>query len=192
MTRRFSIDIVGKQELARLWSSLSKYTVDYTHGDGRVERLVREVVDHGHAAAALALDTERQTVLLVRQVRMAAFAVGHRQPLLEVCAGLLDGDDPETCALREGEEELGYRLRDLQLVCNAFASPGALTERISLFIGHYSPSDQVGEGGGIKSEGEDIEVEEMPLAEAFGMIASGGIVDAKTVILLQHAWYNRG
>jgi nudix-type nucleoside diphosphatase (YffH/AdpP family) len=192
MARRFSIDIVRKEELVRLWSSLSRYTIDYTHGDGRVERLVREVVDHGHAAAVLALNPDRGTVLLVRQVRMAAYAVGHQEPLLEACAGLLDGDDPKTCALREGEEELGYRLHDIQLVCNAFASPGALTERISLFVGHYSPGDRVGDGGGIKSEGEDIEVVEMPLAEAFGMIASGQIVDAKTVILLQHAWYTRG
>ena len=39
---------------------------------------------------------------------------GHKEPLIEACAGLLDADDPETCIRREAEEELGYRLRDVR------------------------------------------------------------------------------
>jgi hypothetical protein len=45
----------------------------------------------------------------------------------------------------------------------------------------------VHDGGGLDHEHEDIEVIEMPLKEAFALIASGGIQDAKTIILLQHA-----
>ena len=67
-------------------------------------------------------------------------------------------------------------------------SPGALTERVSLFTGTYSPEDKISNGGGgVATEGEDIEVIELPLAIAYAMIASGEIVDAKTIILLQHA-----
>jgi nudix-type nucleoside diphosphatase (YffH/AdpP family) len=189
MADRFKLDIVKSEVVARLWSRVTKYTVNYTHADGRQEILIREVVDHGHAAAVLALDPVRQTVLLVRQIRMAAYVAGHTEPLLEVCAGLLDGDPPETCALREGEEELGYRLRNLRKVCDAFASPGALTERITLFLADYSTEDRVGPGGGLRSEGEDIEVVEIPLAEANAMIANGDIVDAKTIILIREAWH---
>ena len=65
-------------------------------------------------------------------------------------------------------------------------SPGALTERVSLFIGSYSPDDRITNGGGVAAEGEDIEVIELPLATAYAMIATGEIVDAKTIILLQH------
>ena len=106
--------------------------------------------------------------------------------MIEVCAGLLDGDDPETCALREAEEELGFQIHNLQFVSDAFTSPGALTERISLFVGNYAPHDKISHGGGNVAEGEDIEVIELSLASAYRMIASGAIVDAKTIMLLQH------
>ena len=89
--------------------------------------------------------------------------------------------------MREAEEELGFRVHDLREAGNVFMSPGALTERVSLFIGTYSPDDRITNGGGVATEGEDIEVIELPLATAYGMIASGEIVDAKTIILLQHA-----
>jgi nudix-type nucleoside diphosphatase (YffH/AdpP family) len=191
MADRFKLEIVKSEVLLKLWSTVTKYTVRYTHPDGRTDMLIREVVDHGHAAAVLPVDTVRNTILLVRQIRMAAYAAGHTEPLLEVCAGLLDGDPPETCARREGEEELGYRLRNLRKVCDAFASPGALTERVALFLADYSPGDRIGPGGGLRSEGEDIEVIEMPLAEANAMIATGGIVDAKTIILIREAWHTR-
>jgi nudix-type nucleoside diphosphatase (YffH/AdpP family) len=112
---------------------------------------------------------------------------GYRDAMIEVCAGLLDGDDAKTCATREAEEELGYRVHDLREVAHVYMSPGALTERVSLLVGAYSPDDRITNGGGVATEGEDIEVIELPLSTAYGMIASGEIVDAKTIILVQHA-----
>ena len=55
------------------------------------------------------------------------------------------------------------------------------------FMANYSPSDRISAGGGNAHEGEDIEVLEMPLAEALALVRNGGIVDAKTVMLIQHA-----
>ena len=46
---------------------------------------------------------------------------------------------------------------------------------------------QVGEGGGVESEGEDIEVLELPIDQTLAMIADGRIADAKTIMLLQYA-----
>jgi 8-oxo-dGTP pyrophosphatase MutT (NUDIX family) len=51
----------------------------------------------------------------------------------------------------------------------------------------YTPAARVGGGGGLAEEGEDIEVFELPLAEALDMIDDGRISDAKTMILLQSA-----
>jgi nudix-type nucleoside diphosphatase (YffH/AdpP family) len=104
--------------------------------------------------------------------------------LIEACAGLLDGDDPETCARREAEEELGYRLSNLKQVCAPFSSPGAVTERLTLFLAEYDSGHRIGPGGGHEAEGEDIEVLEMPFSEAWSLAEKGIIVDAKTVILL--------
>ena len=187
MSKPWTFRILAQELLPGFWSRTTKYTIAYSRRDGREETLVREVNDHGHGASVLAIDPGRDTVLLVRQLRIAAAVAGHDGPMLEACAGLLDGDDPMACAIREGEEELGYTLRNPRKICDAFASPGALTERLTLFIAEYSPSDRSGDGGGVIGEGEDIEVVEMPLIEAYGMIATGGIVDAKTVILLQAA-----
>jgi nudix-type nucleoside diphosphatase (YffH/AdpP family) len=187
MNNSYKVEILTQEVIAKFWSTLSKVTLNYTRRDGRSEILVREVNDHGHAAALLALDPQRKTVLLVKQMRIAAYMVGYADAMIEVCAGLLDGDDARTCAIREAEEELGFRVHDLREVAHVYMSPGALTERVSLFIGTYSPGDKVTNGGGVATEGEDIEVIELPLAAAYGMIASGEIVDAKTIILLQHA-----
>jgi nudix-type nucleoside diphosphatase (YffH/AdpP family) len=181
------VEVLSKEVLSKWWGTISKLMIRYTSRDGRVETLAREVYDHGHAASVLPIDRERGMVLLVKQMRIAAWLNGDKAPLIEACAGLLDGDDPVKCVLRDGEEELGYRLHDPRLVANAYASPGSLTERVALYLASYSPSDRVGDGGGVHHEGEDIEVVEMPLADAYGLIASGGIVDMKTIVLLQAA-----
>jgi nudix-type nucleoside diphosphatase (YffH/AdpP family) len=183
----FKVEIIAQEVIAKFRSTLTKVTLDYTRRDGRTERLVREVNDHGMAAAVLAIDPRRRTVLLVKQMRIAAYLAGHEQAVIEVCAGLLDGDDALTCVEKEAREELGYRLHDIAFVCDAFMSPGALTERVALFVGHYAPSDKLSDGGGLHHEGEDIEVIEIAFDAAHAKIASGEIVDAKTIILLQHA-----
>jgi hypothetical protein len=58
---------------------------------------------------------------------------------------------------------------------------------LSLFQAEYSPADRISAGGGARDEGEDIEVLEMQLREALQLIDSNVIVDAKTIMLLQHA-----
>lgn len=158
--------------------------------DGTWQPLRREVYDHGNAAALLPYDPARGTVLLVRQIRFVTYLNGYRHPLLEVCAGMLDKDDPETAIIREAEEELGYRITRPLHVFDAFMSPGCFTEKISFFTAVYSERDRTGNGGGLKAEGEDIEVVEMPLDAAVRLITSGGIVDAKTIMLLQWAKLN--
>ena len=70
-------------------------------------------------------------------------------------------------------------------------SPGALTERTSFFVGRIDVSEKAGNGGGLAHEGEDIEVLEIPFEQACGMIATGEICDAKTIMLLQWAQLNR-
>lgn len=111
---------------------------------------------------------------------------------IDACAGLLDGDDPETCIRREAEEETGYRVRTPRKVFEAFMSPGSVTERLHFFVAEYEVEDRVMEGGGLQGEGEDIEVIEMPLQEALQGVADGRIQDAKTIMLLQHVALTQG
>jgi nudix-type nucleoside diphosphatase (YffH/AdpP family) len=172
------------------WGKFYKHTFELKRRDGTWDRQVREVYDRGHAAVILPYDPTRGTVLLVRQFRLPAFLNGDREPLIEACAGILEGTDPETCIRKEAEEELGYCLGSVTHVYDIYMSPGSVTEKLSFFTAEYSPSDQVSDGGGEASEGEDIEVLEMPLSNAMALVESGGIIDAKTVMLVQHLALN--
>jgi nudix-type nucleoside diphosphatase (YffH/AdpP family) len=141
----------------------------------------------GDGAAVLPLDRAAGKILLIRQFRWPVFERGHHALLIEAVAGKLDGDEPETCVIREAMEEAGIVISHPQLVTHCFMSPGAVTERLSLFLADYDSTAPRGKGGGHEAEGEDIEVFETALDDAMAMIASGAIIDAKTIILLQAA-----
>jgi nudix-type nucleoside diphosphatase (YffH/AdpP family) len=164
---------------------LSEYTFDYRRNDGTWQSQSREVFDRKHAAAVLPIDPRRGTVILVSQFRLPAFLTGYTKPLVEVIAGALDNDAPEVCARREAMEEAGIEVGDLKEVFHCFMSPGAVTERMHLFVGTYS--GRAAKGGGLHDEGEDIEVLEMSLNDAMAMVRNGEIADTKTIALLQYA-----
>jgi nudix-type nucleoside diphosphatase (YffH/AdpP family) len=180
------IRLVGEELLSDDWGVLRKHVFDYRRRDGTWERQAREVYDRGHGAAILPYDAERRTVLLVRQFRLPAWVTGHAEPLVEACAGLLDADDPVTCIRREAEEELGYRLAEVTPIFAPYMSPGSVSERLWCFVARYSPLDRISDGGGSATEGEDIEVLELPLEDAYAAALDGRIIDAKTIMLIQH------
>ena len=107
--------------------------------------------------------------------------------LIEVCAGLLDEDNPRSCIIKEAEEETGYRINNPIKVLEVYSSPGAVTEIIHYFISEYNSKMKISEGGGKEEETEEIEVLEIDFNRALEMIDNGIIKDAKTIILLQYA-----
>jgi len=181
-----NIRVNSVEVLSDDWAVLKKTTLDYQRRDGDWETQTRLTFDRGDGATIIPHDPARDTVLLVRQFRYAAYVTGHEEMLIEACAGMLDADDPETCIRREAEEELGYRLRDVRFLYSAFVSPGGATERLWFFAAQYSALDRVSAGGGHVDEGEDIEVLEMSLDDALAAIQDGRIIDTKTIMLLQH------
>ena len=181
------VRVRDEQVLSQKRYKLSEVEFDYRRNDGTWQRQNREVFDRKHAAAVLPVDPARGTVILVSQFRLPAFLTEHKKPLIEVIAGALDNDAPDACARREAMEEAGVGVYDLKEVFHCFMSPGAVTERMHLFVGTYSEKSRAAEGGGLVDEGEDIEVLEMPLDDAMAMVANGGIIDAKTIMLLQYA-----
>ncbi len=181
--------ILASEVVAKAWGTLTQYTFQYSKLSGELTEITREVYDRGHAAAVLLHDPERDMVILVRQFRPPALVNGSNPFLVEVCAGVLDGDDPATCARKEALEEAGVVVKDIRLITAAYGLPAAVTEVLSLFIGTYDSKTQ--QGGGLPDEGEDIEVLELPFQVAFQMISTGEIVDMKTILLLQHLMLER-
>jgi len=167
--------------------TLRKARFDFQRLDGRWQHQQRESYDIGDAAAVLPFDRASGLVILIRQFRWPVFEWGYRKFLVEVIAGKLDGDTPADCVTREALEEAGVAIAKPRLVTHCFVSPGAVKERASMFLADYDSAAPRAKGGGHEAEGEDIEVLEMPLTDALGMVARGEIVDMKTILLLQAA-----
>lgn len=180
------ITVIDTETLADDWGTLTRVTFDYRRTDGTVQRMSRENYDHGNAAAILLVDPARDTVLLVRQFRFPPTENGDPGFMLEVAAGLLDGDTPEACAAREALEEAGHAPENITHVCDTYMSPGSVQEKLHLFMGEYNATTRRHTGGGLLDEGEETEVVELAIDQALAMIRTGEITDGKTVLLLQH------
>jgi nudix-type nucleoside diphosphatase (YffH/AdpP family) len=90
-------------------------------------------------------------------------------------------------AKRELLEEVGYApTGELAPIATVYASPGGTSERIHLYLGQVNATSPAQPGGGLASEGEDIQVVVLPFQEALDMVARGEIQDAKTLICLQY------
>ncbi|MFS8115805.1 NUDIX domain-containing protein [Rhizobium jaguaris] len=185
------VEIVSEKTLSDQWTRLSSFDIDYTDSMGDTHRLKREIYHRTPAACILLYDPKRETVILVRQFRLPAHLTGFPGWMIEVPAGLLDGDHPEEAIRREAIEETGFRVRDVHFLFKAFTSPGAVTEIMHFFAAVVDTTDRIGRGGGLADEHEDIEVLEVKLADAMAMIEAGEIYDAKTIMLLQWAMLNR-
>jgi nudix-type nucleoside diphosphatase (YffH/AdpP family) len=187
MRKNPEIEIKETKLLSDNWYVLNKVTFNYKKENQPVESHIREVYDRGNGAGILLYNTAKKTVILTRQFRLPTFLNGNKTGMMiEVCAGLLDKDNAEQAIIRETEEETGYRLKKVQKVIETYMSPGSVTEILYLFIGEYDESMKVSDGGGLDAEQENIEVLEYTFDEAYAMIESGEITDAKTILLLQH------
>jgi nudix-type nucleoside diphosphatase (YffH/AdpP family) len=150
-------------------------------------RLMREIEDHGHAAAVLPYDVARKTAILVRQFRAPVFYAGGQEATLEAIAGIQSKADTDAAntARREAMEEAGLRLQELEHVATAWTMPGISTERMSLFLAPYMRLDRLQPGGGNPDEHEQITVMEIALPELDAMMQAGRLDDMKTIVLLQ-------
>lgn len=188
LARNPRIRVRDVEVLTSSWYVTRRTTFDFQHADGSWSTQERETYDRGDGACLFLHDVRAGTVLLVRQFRYAAYVNEHPDGmLLELPAGLLDDNGPEDAIRREVEEETGVRLGEVTHVFSLYMSPGSVTERLLFYTGAYR-SGEVADGSraGLRDEGEDIEVVEMPFEVALGQIGRE-ICDAKTVLMLQWA-----
>lgn len=134
----------------------------------------REVVEHGGGVVILA-SADGENLLLVRQYR---HPVG--KELLELPAGKLEaGESPADCAVRELEEETGYRAEKVWELGRFYPSPGYTSEMQYLYAAEgLTPTAQH------LDEGEAIDVVTLPIAEALAACRDGRIQDSKTALAI--------
>jgi GDP-mannose pyrophosphatase NudK len=182
-----NITILDTTVLSDNWYTLKKITYEIQFKEGRKEVHSREAYDRGNGAVILLYNRNSKTVILTRQFRLPTYINGNPDGMLiEACAGLLDKDNPEDCIKREAEEEVGYKVDNVEKVFEAYMSPGSVTEILYFFIAEYTPAMKVSQGGGVQHEQENIEVMEIAIETAIKMVADGAIKDAKTIMLLQY------
>ncbi len=169
------------------WSNLTGYTLQLDI-NGKKSTVNREIYDSGDGATALLYNPNKQTIILTKQFRLAAFLQGHPDGyLIEACAGMLDTLSPEEAIAKEIYEETGIAVKEIKYLFSAYATPGAHKEKISYFLAPYSESDKIHPGGGLDEEHEDIEVIELSYQEIINMYKKNEIEDQKTLVLIQHA-----
>src|SRR5579871_5311968 len=157
--------VTGETLLSRGRFDLTRTQIEVIEADGSTRTLSHEVYRHGLAAAVLLYDPERGVVTLVKQFRVGAYLSDGALATIEACAGMLDGDAPETCAIREASEETGLKVAKVRHAFDAYMSPGGMTEKIACFVAAYGERDRANLGGGVDDD-EHIEVLEIPFTEA--------------------------
>lgn len=138
--------------------AMEEMDLQFRRYDGSFSPVInRGVALVGRAAVVLPYDPLRDSVLLIEQFRAATFIAGEKQPWMwEPIAGLIDaGETPEQAALREAREEAGLDIATLEPIAGVYSSSGASGEFLHLFVG-VTDLAEVGGGGGLASENEDI------------------------------------
>jgi ADP-ribose pyrophosphatase len=143
-----------------------------SYPDGRTG--IHDLIIHNGAAVILAFPAPGE-ILMVRQYRPA---VG--EWIMELPAGTLEkGEDPAEAAVRELEEECGFRAGKVEKLCEFHSSPGVMTERMHVYVATKLKATAQN-----LDEGEALSVRRVPFAEALAMAGRGEIKDAKTLTTL--------
>ena len=172
--------IVGREVVFQGWYTFFRLTVEMPDG----QLAGRELLHRGSACAVLPYDPVRRVAMLITQPRPGALFHAVPSPY-EAIAGSLDGMDPAARIVEEAMEEGGLRISALEPVVNMWSLVPVSTERVQLYLAEYRAEDRVGIGGGNAHEHENIAIHEIGLDELRDLALSGGLEDAKTLILAQ-------
>ena len=148
--------------------NLKEDEIEYESGN----KGIREVIVHPGGAVVIPVTNEGKLVM-VTQIRYP-----FQTTLLEFPAGKLDIDeDPLDCAIRELEEETGYKSGKVNKLGKIYTAPGYCTETLHIYV-----AQELKKGDHKREEGEQgMEVFELSLEEIEKKINNGEIVDAKSI-----------
>jgi ADP-ribose pyrophosphatase len=147
----------------------------------------RVALDRGDSVAVLIYEKDTDSFLFTEQYRYPS-SRRNCPFILELVAGAVDaGEDPEESGRREVNEEIGYKIGDLELIHEYFPSPGMSAEKVYLYYGEVSSKDQVNDGGGSIKEKEDIKLIKLSRKLTFQKLESTFFNNSITIIGLQ--WF---
>ena len=180
------VEIIARETLYSGFFSMDLYRFRHRLFNGEMSgEIRREIFERGHAAVLLPFDPVRDEVVLVEQIRIAAYDVSESPWLLEMVAGMIEeGESVEDVARREALEEAGLVVGRTKPVLSYLASPGGTTERSSIMVGEVDATTAEGIHG-LADENEDIRVHVVSRELAYQWVEEGKIDNAASVIALQ-------
>ena len=180
------VEIIARETLYSGFFSMDLYRFRHRLFNGEMSgEIRREIFERGHAAVLLPFDPVRDEVVLVEQVRIAAYDTSETPWLLEMVAGMIEeGESVEDVARREALEEAGLAIGRTKPVLSYLASPGGTTERSSIMVGEVDATTAKGIHG-LADENEDIRVHVVSREQAYQWVEEGKIDNAASVIALQ-------
>ena len=180
------VEIIARETLYSGFFSMELYRFRHRLFNGEMSgEIKREIFERGHAAVLLPYDPVRDEVVLVEQVRIAAYDTSETPWLLEMVAGMIEeGESVEDVARREALEEAGLAIGRTKPVLSYLASPGGTTERSSIMVGEVDATTAKGIHG-LADENEDIRVHVVSREQAYQWVEEGLIDNAASVIALQ-------
>lgn len=186
------VEIVAREQKYGGYAKIDKITLRHRlFAGGWGAPVTRELIERGHAVAVLPYDPVRDEVLLIRQFRVGLWGAGEAPWMVETVAGIIEeGETAEDVARRETMEETGCELGALHRVCDYFASPGIMTEKITVYCGI---TDTTNAGGifGLAEEGEDIQAYVSSWTDIWTEVNAGTVVDAKIMLAVMWLSQNR-
>ena len=187
------IKIVSESRVYDGYLKIDEAVISESEGSEEQIQYSRFKITRPDAAAILVYNADEDTVILVKQYRYPA--VGRVDgDIYEIPAGKVDkGETPEAAALREVKEEVGYDIKEGNMIFMSeyFPSVGYSTEIIHLFAATVTNSDKTSDGGGVEGEHENINIHSIPASDFFKMISSGEIIDGKTIMGANAFWHLR-
>lgn len=180
------VEIIAREELYKGFFSLIRYRFRHRLFNGEMSGEVsREIFERGHAVVMLPYDPVRDEVVLVEQIRIAAYDSSASPWLMELVAGMIEaGESLEDVARREAQEEAGLVVGRCRPIVNYLASPGGTSERLAVMVGEVDARAAAGIHG-LAEENEDIRVHVVSREQSYQWVEEGIIDNAASVIALQ-------
>ncbi|WP_074011777.1 ADP-ribose diphosphatase [Candidatus Sodalis sp. SoCistrobi] len=152
---------------------------------GMSQTVIREIFERGHAVVLLPYDARRDQVILLEQIRIAAYDSSPTPWLLELVAGMIEpGETLEQVARREAVEETGLTVGRCKRMLSYLVSPGGTSERLTVMVGEVDALKAQGIHG-LVEENEDIRLHAVSREQAYRWVEEGVIDNAASVIALQ-------
>ncbi|KHS83578.1 ADP-ribose diphosphatase [Pectobacterium carotovorum] len=180
------VEIIARETLYDGFFSLERYRFRHRLFNGGMSGEVsREIFERGHAVVLLPYDPVRDEVVLIEQIRIAAYDTSASPWLFELVAGMIEpGESHEEVARREAEEEAGLRVGRCRPIINYLASPGGTSERLAVIVGEVDTRTAKGIHG-LEEENEDIRVHVVSRKQSYQWVEEGIVDNAASVIALQ-------